>query len=779
MYHRIAVTIGIVFLTHLILWWRKSSLIYDILCWLNKRNASKPTNLEISEVATDNLVLKWMKPAHGSEHITSYTILCHSEDSQPNQWRIKMTSTKEKVKVINLDPKTTYIFKVRPESSSRYIVESDCSEPIETKPNVPGKPDRMPIASCVKERSVLLRWQKPVYGADLVTGYKVLHQVIDKIENEPNEVIIEGEGLVAYINGLEPETRYKFKVRALCEYGESAESDSSPSIRTKKALAKCIKMQAKKIGRSYSLELYALPMECVMEKKDREKVITKYVIGECEKSLNEKVLMLVGETGSGKTTLINGIANFVFGVRLEDSFRFKLNASEDSSNQANSQTKMVAAYTFYPMEGSPISYPLTIIDTPGFGDTEGIERDKEIVTQMHAFFSTKEEHGIDHLNAVGFVVKACDARLTTPQKYIFDSVLSIFGKDIASKIFVMATFADGEEPQVLSALKAAMIPCEKVFTFNNSALFANPNTKSITEILWNSGMENFGTLFTELGITHPESILLTKEVLDERLRLEALLQGLQDNISYGLDKFNELNSEKNKLNEHEKTMKINENFTYEVKTKKPYPVKLPSNQKALNCGKCSRTCHFPCELVTDNETYNCRIMSKHGSTDASCNVCPSKCSWKVHVLEDSRYELYEDPEKRTLNDLKARYIEAKVNVRRISDLIDQIENELSQKQDEVMELVREARRCKERLNEIALKPGKLTEVDYIELLIITEKSDKKDGYQERIEQLKKLQKAAKTLADVESLNTMSHESNTVTPTREDKLKWWTIFRQNN
>ena len=90
-------------------------------------------------------------------------------------------------------------------------------------------------------------------------------------------------------------------------------------------------------------------------------------------------------------------------------------------------------------------------------------------------------------------------------------------------------------------------------------------------------------------------------------------------------------------------------------------------------------------------------------------------------------------------------------------------------QADVMDIIQQARQCKQRLNEIALKPGKLTEVDYIDLLILTEKIEKRDGYLERIEALKELKKDAEILT---RLNKEGHR-----PTGGGMKNWWMGFRQ--
>lgn len=56
--------------------------------------------------------------------------------------------------------------------------------------------------------------------------------------------------------------------------------------------------------------------------------------------VKSKTILLVGATGTGKSTLIDGIANYVLGVNWEDTFRFTVLNLENherkrSENQVN------------------------------------------------------------------------------------------------------------------------------------------------------------------------------------------------------------------------------------------------------------------------------------------------------------------------------------------------------------------------------------------------------------------------------------------------------------
>jgi len=62
------------------------------------------------------------------------------------------------------------------------------------------------------------------------------------------------------------------------------------------------------------------------------KMITKYSFGE-PGDFEEKVLLLVGATGAGKSTLIHAMVNFIMRVKWEDDFRLKLAIDEHQKNQ--------------------------------------------------------------------------------------------------------------------------------------------------------------------------------------------------------------------------------------------------------------------------------------------------------------------------------------------------------------------------------------------------------------------------------------------------------------
>ena len=527
--------------------------------------------------------------------------------------------------------------------------------------------------------------------------------------------------------------------------------------------------------------VYSLPMrEVVMN--DKQQIAKFHISQPLPKDRSpEKVFMILGATGVGKTTMIHSIANYIMGVHWEDEFRFKLvmEAEMGNTSEAHSQTRWITAYTFHRMEGSKVPFTLTIVDTPGFGDTEGLQRDKDIARQIEEFFSLPGESGIDHLDGVGFISQAALARLTTTQKYIYDSILSTFGKDISSNIFLMVTFADGSpEPPVVAAVKAAQIPFTSFFTFNNCSLFSDnadsDDGMSFDEVFWQLCSQNHQEFFTKLATMEPKSLQLTKQVLEERQQLETIIQGLQQKINTGLLKINELQQEEHVLKQREEDILANKDFSYEVKTTKVKSVDISgSGLYVTNCLECSFTCHYPCPYPLDEDKYRCTAMVNQGDPcKAKCSICPGRCSWKVHVNTTSRFEVYEETETRTSEQLKKRYYEALSGQSSVKTMIANMEDHLAFLQGKVLEMSREAKDSMQRLDEIALKPNPLSEMEYIDLLIESERQEGKLGFQQRIKYYQDVKQRAVIMSKLQNTRHTQTGAQVSTSDKWDSFKFW-------
>ena len=457
-----------------------------------------------------------------------------------------------------------------------------------------------------------------------------------------------------------------------------------------------------------------------------------------------KVLMVVGATGAGKTTLINAMVNYLFGVEWEDDFRFKMIVEEAAKDQSKSVTKWITAYTIPAQEGSPVPYTLTIIDTPGFGDTEGIERDKLIVKQVKQLFEKKGRGGIDQLHGIGFVAQSSLARLTHTQRYIFDSILAIFGIDVGENVFMMITFADAQDPPVLEAVKASKISYETACKFNNSAIYSDKKENAIDKLFWEMGMKSLQAFFTSLGNMPAISLQLTRQVLHKREHLEVLMKGLQDQIQKGLEKIEELRQTKDVVKKHEADIERNKEFEFPVTLDEPHKVELLVGQHTTNCLTCKYTCHFPCYIPDTKDKEHCASMNELGS----CEGCPHKCHWSQHVNDKYRIEWRKRTVKKTVDDLKTKYYDAKSGKSKYESIVGGLERDLKRQGEEVYKNVKQARECVQSLEKIALKPNPLSEVEYIELLIESEKQQKKPGFQGRVDTLTKVKEQAKLLSKV-------------------------------
>ena len=523
------------------------------------------------------------------------------------------------------------------------------------------------------------------------------------------------------------------------------------SLSSSKRLALQVKDQSECTGHQ---SIYKLKLLLVA--KDKEKGVAKYRFGKPRPDTHEYVVMLVGATGAGKSTLINGMVNYILGVDWEDDFRFKLIADEGGISQAHSQTRTIIAYTIPYQQGSPFDGTLTIVDTPSFGDTKGLDSDRRIVEQIRTFFSMPGKKGIDHIHGIGFVTQASLARLTPAQRYVFDSILAVFGKDIGKNILMMTTFADGGRPPVLEAVKEAGIGYCKSFNFNNSALYTDQAAggqedevvSSFDKMFWDMGMASFKAFFKQLACMEARSLQLTKEVLEERKQLEVIMQSLPIQIQAILGKIGTLQQEEHIMEQHKADIAANKNFKYKIKEHRIVKRETMHGQYVMNCTKCNFTCHQNCDIANGEDKRKCVVMKRD-----HCTVCTNKCHWSAHVSNPFWFEVQEVTVEKSYDELKKRYEAA---LSRQENIVSMIRAEIATSYHEVFLMIRQAQQILRRLDEIALHPIPLSEIECIDLLIHTEEMDGGLGAAQRIKCLKTVREKAELMSTVKDDKIFEH-----------------------
>ncbi|XP_051781748.1 uncharacterized protein LOC114644948 isoform X3 [Erpetoichthys calabaricus] len=624
-----------------------------------------------------------------------------------------------------------------------------CGRLINHNFQLPSKPETLVVDSQTED-SVTLKLRPPKCDLE---GYRVEYK---RLEDEEWKTVNTTDKSVKFtITELRPTSTYQLRHRAICEVGVSQASDTI-EVRTlpvKKLMGRHdIKDKCKDITDG-KLRLYLLPLKSQFI--NTVKKIETCSFGNRTSMKPSKTIMVLGATGSGKSTLINGMVNFILGVQWGDDFRFKLIHEETSRSQAESQTSAVTAYEMNYQDYFNVPYSFTVVDTPGFGDTRGIDRDKQIIEQIRECFSSPQ--GVQHINAVCFVVQASLARLTHTQKYVFDSILSIFGKDIINNILVLTTFADGQRPPVLDAVTESNIPFPKdvdgsplFFKFNNSALIADiDETDSSDDLMfdkmfWDMGAKSMERFFKALEKMDANSLALTKEVLKERKRLETVVEGLRPQISNALSKSEEIRQTRDILNKYITDIESNKDFEYEVYVTNTKTESLSgAGEFITNCQKCNFTCHYPCSLSNDEDKIRCSAMK-----DGVCTVCPGKCAWNIHSNQQHIF-IYEIKKvKKTYDELKKKYEKAQGELMTTEQMLERLKHELDDVTDLIYKLITENHESIKRLDEIALRPNPLSSPEYIELLIQAEEREAKPRWMERVKSLREVKEKAEIIANL-------------------------------
>ncbi|KAM8742964.1 uncharacterized protein AB9X84_017443 [Acanthopagrus schlegelii] len=490
-------------------------------------------------------------------------------------------------------------------------------------------------------------------------------------------------------------------------------------------------------------------------KKEEIGSLRRMTLGEKDLNQSNRTILLVGETGAGKSALVNTLVNYTMGVKWEDDVWFQIVAEEENISEIESQTSDVIVYQIFGCEGKTLPYSLTIIDTPGYGDIRGIERDAEVSKRLLDWF--RSDDGVHEINAVGLVLKAAENRLSDRLTYIFDSVVSLFGKNMEQNIVALITHSDGLTPEnALKALEDANIKCAKDedgellhFMFNNhQSKQKTKKTKAALKAAWDMTTDGISQFTDFLEKTTQQQMKTTKKFLDERIRLTACIQNLAERIQLTELKQTEIQQTQEALKKHEEEMKKDEEemkkdeeemkkdeeFTVEVD--EVYKEKLTISagrwwlyyKGATCCTVCEENCHYPgCTLASSPK--HCEVMK-----DGRCTSCTRKCPVSDHVKEDWIYVTKTRRVKKTLQDLKGTYEKEKSD---FESLLKDLKEEMKELEKDKDQMLDESFQHVVNLQQIARKVDSLSTYVHLDFLIEKMKKKRDTKKIQKLEEMKR------------------------------------------
>ena len=213
-------------------------------------------------------------------------------------------------------------------------------------------------------------------------------------------------------------------------------------------------------------------------------------------AVKETNILILGETGVGKSTWINAIANYVAFSSLQDAIDandmkafipFRFDYTSETGEKLELSVGPVSCIndldvdqhgTLRPEEYKfcTRSHIITFIDTPGIGSTRGTEQDKMNIESILNFITV-----YDQIHALCILLRPEQARITPSFKFCVIELLRYLHKSAAENILFCFThtrstfYGPGDTLSVLQSLlkecKRAVtnVPPERQFCFDNEA----------------------------------------------------------------------------------------------------------------------------------------------------------------------------------------------------------------------------------------------------------------------------------------------------------------------
>ncbi|XP_068091445.1 uncharacterized protein [Hyperolius riggenbachi] len=499
-----------------------------------------------------------------------------------------------------------------------------------------------------------------------------------------------------------------------------------------------------------SLTIYRMPGEVAPG--------NKWELG-TRKNKNNKVLMFIGDNRSSKTSLINTMINYIFGVQWGDAYRIKLIDDRSGEREVDSQVPHIMTYHINHGEALRIPFSLTIIDVRWLRGTRGRTYDEENMQQIKDFFAHSDLMEID---AICFSTSSSLASLTSSEMYMYKNISSMFGKD---NIVFFTSSADQQQPNFLStdpegtfcrAQPEDVFPM--CFSFCNAVTYTDNCPQEddddcmVHEIQWSNQMRSIQKFLLhvlpkqtgkdlssmkKIRSSADESLdgLVISSMKKKRPSADESLDELVSSFEEMICKQEALEDIKKTLREFKEDIEKNKSVVFEESG--VVRKKITTCENAIMCHLSDSISHqnpyiLHIKLVSFCEGFSFRKFK----VEKRCSVYTKDTS--RHYEENYYWQSPRNIRKETISHIKERY----------ENLLDDLKTDIEKAEEEAQILIRKISEGLKHLQDPT--SGPLSAENYFQLLIETEIREGKDSYLNRVDILDKAKRRCKAIANIES-----------------------------
>ncbi|KAJ8482073.1 hypothetical protein ONZ45_g15079 [Pleurotus djamor] len=389
---------------------------------------------------------------------------------------------------------------------------------------------------------------------------------------------------------------------------------------------------------------------------------------------SDMTILLIGETGVGKTAFLDLLANVCAGRTLEQFSRVHISTNEAGGSQLGSQTNKPSLYKITCANG----YLVHILDTPGLADTRGTDFDD----QHKQSIADAIRNEITTIDSVIVLANGTNTRLGVATQYALTVISGMFPNSIADNIgFVFTMVANPLQfnfkrdglplPLRKARIWAIDNPLAGWFHYQDALTAEEPPEDFIIADMQETVHRTYDKTLVTLNsffqwqterVVQPTKAI--NDLYQMSTRIEASITNVLAQITQTENRKTELLRLQANIDEQKQIQKVNEQFQTIIDSPYHEHEGTPDIHNTLCCeANCYSNCHEDCKVAFTLDRAiigrDCWAFNNDKCADGGFKCWRCGHSATLHQHYKAKWVLKQKQETSIDTAAKARYEEAK------------------------------------------------------------------------------------------------------------------------